>query len=226
MSTQAHGEIDAELEALGSVPAELRALVERYAGTDFRLLRMDELLSSLGSAGSAGALAMVAKEQAVVPSAEATAVGMDAPVGLSAALPWESERPAEFSEEVRAKDPSATLPAETHSEVGLSSSADLTHDDDEPVMTMEPAGEAADEESEPATEQKHDTVEDGPVVAVQLPAEPVLEVVAAPNEQANTATDVPSDARSPDEFEILVDDELLEISEDEVILDSDGEETT
>jgi hypothetical protein len=228
MTSHDFAAIDRQLAELGPVPdaAALQALIARHAGGDVTLQNVD------------GRLAAVGGRITVPPRLQATAVDVQAPVVAAPApapapepvaevsaptpskppgrMPWESDLP-EASEVAQAEGAKVSVPPAPAPDL-----AALFDDDAVPpprisVMPAEPPA--------PQTRKRHDTIEQMPSVSPRLASLEALDLgelgappaPRAPSEAEAKQSDVAADqvpVLEEDEFEILVDDEILEIDDE------------
>jgi hypothetical protein len=156
-------------------------------------------------------------------------------------LPWESEAPAAAQRASTAPRELPTAPPDARSELDLAAagSTQLAA----ALASDTPAAAASDAAS--TADSRRDTLEDGPIVTPTLPDAPARELAAAPGPSSATEQPAQSESReaSPaaarpseapevstsdddgDEFEIMVDDELLEIAEDDFVIVDDEEKS-
>ena len=236
-------DIDRQLLALGQVPppAQLSAMILRYAGERVTLGNADALLEALGHplppmpprlqrtlvdvetptrgdqerAGVDAVLAAVAHAPAVAP-AEPAARSHEALPKPRERFPWESE-PARASVQAQQAGAEISVPPASVPDF------DALFDSDASMAPSAPLVASPLSRAPPLPpRQRHDTVEYVPSAAPRLASISALEPGAsvAPSVEARADRDsegpemsVSND--SGDEFEILVDDEILEIDEDE-----------
>ncbi len=251
--TEPLAQVDTALAALGSVPQDLPALIARYAGSERGLAQVDRVLEALGknvaapsnlaptligievpaglsvglsAAPSAGtASGSEANEQRAAAEAASVEWAMDVPAAAAAAgatelvsapspvaaFPWDSIPPARARQ---AAGPSAhrSSPPQERAQLGLAGAAVAAAATDKHAVAREPTPSAADAADE-LLDPKRDTLEDASVVAA-----------APPEPQPAAAATAPATG-DDDEFEIMVDDDLLEIAEDDVmIVDENAEQ--
>lgn len=254
--------IDRELDALGSVPSDVRALIARYAGHGLSLAQADALLASLGE-HSLPPMPPRLQETVVdfaVPDSEAPVVGFmpSAPASVRPApaseppppspvqsarrarMPWESDLPEATPEAMQAGRAGSVPPPPATPDF-----AALFGDAGDAVASRVSA--PAEIASQPTAASwpprpRHDTIRDVPAaVLASLSAEAALELAAfdkaisrppaeptPPLSNLPPAFDAPASAAAQDapftdgdrdgdgdDFEILVDDEILEIVDDD-----------
>ncbi len=197
--------IDRELDELGKVPGELRALIARNAGDDCSLAKVDAALSALQEGVSLPVVATPPQLQVSAATETAAAAAAlqarrsEPAQAQRAALPWESDAP-EMSVEAGEESARISLPPRNEPDFGALFASEA-----------EPAEVAV-------TRRGGDTTP--PPFTSQPPSDPQprpLSIMPAtfddsmpPSAQAGAGGE-----EEADEFEILVDDDLLEIDEEE-----------